>query len=138
MGVLTREQRSDERGCKNSATSFHAPLLDFLLRFGVDLDAFSKEHGVHASLWVGSCGVQQQVGQLCRENTGYNLTYKQTIIPVKKSQQSQFKSLESPPSFFSTSQQLAFLRVQASTTTVRPERQQHFHSPACLYQQEKL
>lgn len=114
------------------------PLLDFLLWFGVDLDAFSKEHGVHASLGVGSRGVQQQVGQLCRENTGYNLTYKQTIIPVKKSQKSQFKSLESPPCFFSTSQQLAFLKVQASTTTIRPERQQHFHSPACLYQQQKL
>lgn len=37
--------------------------LDFLLWFGVDLDAFSKEHGVHASLGVGSRGVQQQVGQ---------------------------------------------------------------------------
>lgn len=44
-------------------------LLDFLLRFGVDLDAFPEEHGVHAILQVGSCGVEQQVGQLCREET---------------------------------------------------------------------
>lgn len=136
MKWINKEMKED---AKNSATSLHAPLLDFLLWFGVDLDAFSKEHGVHASLGVGSRGVQQQVGQLCRENTGYNLTYKQTIIPDKKSQKSQFKSLESPPCFFSTSQQLSFLKVQASTTTIRPERrQQHFHSPACLYQQEKL
>lgn len=37
--------------------------LDFLLWFGVDLDAFSEEDGVHTRLWVCSCGVQQQVGQ---------------------------------------------------------------------------
>lgn len=37
--------------------------LDFLLWFGVDLDALSEEHGVHAGLWVCACGVQQQVGQ---------------------------------------------------------------------------
>lgn len=46
-----------------------ALLLDFLLWCGVDLDAFSEEHRMHASLWVSSCGVQQQVGQLCRGNT---------------------------------------------------------------------
>ncbi len=32
-------------------------LLDLLLWFGVDLDALSEEHRVHASLQVGSCGV---------------------------------------------------------------------------------
>lgn len=37
--------------------------LDLLLRFGVDLDALSKEHGVHAGLGVGSRGVEQQIGQ---------------------------------------------------------------------------
>lgn len=37
--------------------------LDFLLWFGVDLDAFPKEHRVHASLWVCARGVKQQVGQ---------------------------------------------------------------------------
>lgn len=37
--------------------------FDFLLRFGVDLDAFSEEHRMHAGLWVCARGVQQQVGQ---------------------------------------------------------------------------
>lgn len=39
-------------------------LLNFLLWFGFDLNAFPKEDGVHASLGVGSCRVQQQVRQL--------------------------------------------------------------------------
>lgn len=71
----------------DDASGAQAPLLDFLLRFGVDLDAFSVEHGVHAGLWVCSCGVQQQVGQLCRRNRSYN---------VVKSQQGQFKTLHYP------------------------------------------
>lgn len=42
-------------------------LLDFLLRFVVDLDALSKKHRVHAGLGVGSRGVEQQVRQLGHE-----------------------------------------------------------------------
>lgn len=44
-------------------------LLDFLLWFGFDLDAFAEEDGVHASLGVGSRGVQQQVRQLQTGNS---------------------------------------------------------------------
>ena len=52
-----------------ASVCFKVLLLDFLLWFGVDLDAFPEEHGVHAGLGVCSCGVQQQVGQLCKRHT---------------------------------------------------------------------
>lgn len=41
-----------------------ADSLDLLLRGRFDLDALAEEHGVHAGLGVGTCGVQQQVRQL--------------------------------------------------------------------------
>ena len=37
-------------------------LLDLRLGFGVDLDAFTEEHGVHAGSGVRPRGVEQQVG----------------------------------------------------------------------------
>lgn len=43
-------------------------LLDFQFWFRVDLDALSEKHRVHTNLRVGSCGVQQQVRQLCTRN----------------------------------------------------------------------
>ena len=47
-------------------------LLDLLLGFGVDLDAFTEEHGVHAGPGVGPGVVEQQVGQLWGQNTHFN------------------------------------------------------------------
>lgn len=70
---LTQGGSVDERILQEVGSVFplgvRALLLDFLLWFGVDLDALSEEHRMHASLWVSSRGVQQQVGQLCRGNT---------------------------------------------------------------------
>lgn len=57
-----------------------ASLLDLLLRFRVDLNAFSEEHGVHASLEVCSIGVQQQVGQLWRGNKGVKIAVCQMTL----------------------------------------------------------
>ena len=57
-----------------------ASLLDLLLGFWVDLNAFSEEHGVHASLEVCSIGIQQQVGQLWRANKGVKIAVCQMTL----------------------------------------------------------
>lgn len=73
MAVLSKECRVSDQSSILQPALF-VSLLDFLLWFGVDLYAFSEEHGVHASLGVCSRGVQQQVGQLCGGNAGVTIS----------------------------------------------------------------